>query len=66
MTTQQFRPEVEEKLRRLDPSVHQSDAVPIENVISAYLAGARNDEARELARQVLAEHREFFGLIGDR
>ena len=39
--------------------------MPIETVISAYLAGARNDEARELARQVLAEHQEFFDLIGD-
>ena len=66
MTTQQFRPEVEERLRQLDSSVHQADAVPIENVISACLAGARDDEARELARQVLAAHREFFDLIGDR
>jgi hypothetical protein len=66
MTTQHFRPEVEERLRKLDPSVHQPDAVPMENVISAYLAGARNEEARELARRVLAEHCEFFDLIGDR
>jgi len=66
MTTQHLRPEVEERLQQLDPSVHQPDAVPIENVISAYMAGARNEEARALARQVLAEHQEFFDLNGDR
>ncbi|WP_433372507.1 hypothetical protein ACQPZX_49605 [Actinoplanes sp. CA-142083] len=66
MTTQDFRPEVEERLRQLDPSVHQPDAEPLDNVINAYLAGGSNSETRELARRVYAEHREFFDLIGDR
>jgi hypothetical protein len=66
MTTKDLRPEVAERLLRLDPVVHRQDAEHIEDVISAYLAGARNDEARDLARLVFAEHREFFDLIGDR
>jgi hypothetical protein len=66
MTTQDLRPEVEERLRVLAPSLHQPAAVPMDKLIAAYLAGARDDEARELADKVFAAHKDFFDLVGDR
>ena len=66
MTTREFRPEVEERLLHLDPAVHQPEAEPIEHLISACLREDRNEENRDLARRVIANHREFFDLIGER
>jgi len=67
MTTQQFRPEVEERLRQLDPSVHQADAVPIDKAIADYMAhGERDPWTVEVARRIFEEDAEFFRMLGDR
>jgi hypothetical protein len=60
-----LRPEVEQRLREVADAASPAGTRPIDDVISAYMAGARDKESRELAKQVVAEHREFFDLIGD-
>ena len=67
MRIEGLEPEVEQRLREI--AVEQGsdlDAGPIDNVINAYLAGARDTDTKVLMRQILAEHREFFDMIGDR
>ena len=61
-----LRPEVEQRLRDIAEADSPVETRPIDDVINAYLAGARDQETRELAKQVVAEHREFFDLNGDR
>jgi hypothetical protein len=62
MTIQGTQPHVEDRLNALK----DANSPPIDHVIAAFMAGARDNEAGDLARQVLDEHREFFDLIGDR
>jgi hypothetical protein len=66
MTIQGMRPEVEQRLRELADAGEPPDARSIDQIIAATMAGARDNETRELARQIFAEHKEFFDLIGDR
>jgi len=68
MTIQNIRPEVEQRLRELALAGESVDRRPVDQVITAFLAGARaaDDETSRLARQIYAEHQEFFDLIGDR
>jgi hypothetical protein len=66
MTPRGLRPEVLKRLRELSDAEIPTDTRPIGDVIAAYMAGTRDDETRALARQVLAEHKEFFEMIGER
>jgi hypothetical protein len=66
MTPRGLTPEVEERIVQLAEADTSADDLSIDHVVAAFMAGARDSETRELARQVLAEHREFFDLVGDR
>jgi hypothetical protein len=57
---------VQERLCQLTEEEAPTDTRPIDDVIAAFMAGARDDETRALARQVFAEHKEFFEMIGER
>ena len=59
-------PEAEQRLRELAAAHQPADSQPIDNVIAAFLAGAADSETKELVRQVLASHQDFFDMIGDR
>ena len=61
-----LRPEVEQRLSEIAEAEPSVSTQPIDDMMSAFMAGARDTETRELAKQVLAEHREFFDLLGDR
>ena len=66
MTPRGLIPEVEERLLQLAESDAPADTRSLGDVMAAYMAGARDSETRELARKVLAEHRDFFDMVGDR
>jgi hypothetical protein len=67
MTTQDLRPEVEERLRQLDSAAHQPSAQPTDKLIADYLANGPHDEwTVTTARRVLKEDAEFFTMLGDR
>ncbi|MBU2663564.1 hypothetical protein KOI35_08605 [Actinoplanes bogorensis] len=59
-----MRPEVAQRLQEL--TTKPRDAPTIDQLIAAFMAGAEETETRQLARKVLAEHRDFFELNGDR
>ncbi|MGK5679895.1 hypothetical protein [Actinoplanes sp. URMC 104] len=66
MTTQDMQPEAARRLRELGESRQLPGAPSIDQLIAAFMAGAKENETRQLARQILAGHREFFDMIGDR
>ena len=67
MTTHDFRPEVEERLRQLDPSVHDPDADSMENLIATFMKNVKPDPwTVEVARRIFKEDAEFFRMLGDR
>jgi hypothetical protein len=66
MTIQGIRPEAEQRLRELAEARQPADSPPIDMVIAAFMAGAADSDTKELVRQVMANHQEFFDMIGDR
>jgi hypothetical protein len=66
MTIQGLAPDVEERLRQLAEADAPADNRKIDDVMAAFMAGARDTETRALARQVLSEHSDFFDMVGDR
>jgi hypothetical protein len=61
-----LKPEVRDRLLQLAEADMPADARPLDDVMAAFMAGARDRETRALARQVLAEHKDFFDMVGDR
>lgn len=66
MTIQGIRPEAEQRLRELADAHQPADSRPIDKVIEAFMAGAADSETKELIRQVMANHKDFFDMVGDR
>jgi hypothetical protein len=66
MTPRGLKPEVEERLLLLAEAETPVDTRALDDVMAAFMAGARDRETRALARQVLAGHKEFFDMVGDR
>jgi hypothetical protein len=61
-----MRPEVEDRLRELAVSEPPAEQGSTDDLIAAFMKGAQDTATRALARQIFAEHQEFFDLIGDR
>jgi hypothetical protein len=66
MTLRGLMPEVEERLLRLAEDNAPTSEHGLDEVMAAFMAGARDTETRALARRVLSEHRVFFDMTGDR
>ena len=66
MTIQGTQPQAEQRLRELAEENQPADGRSIDQVIAAFMAGARDNETRDLARQIFAEHKDFFDMVGDR
>lgn len=58
--------EVEQRLREFDEVNQPADGQSVNQVIAAYMAGARDSETCEPACRIFAEHKDFFDMIGDR
>jgi hypothetical protein len=66
MTIQDTNPAVEQRLRELAGARQPAGSPPIDKLIAAFMAGAEDNETKQLARQIFAEHKDFFDMIGDR